>query len=484
MMDVLPAIDLMGGQCVRLRQGQYDQRTTYDTSPSVMARYFERMGYTWLHVIDLEGARSGKPENLETLRRLAVESSLKIQWGGGLRSYEAIVEVLKSGVSRVLLGSVAVKDPYLLVRVLKEFGADRVAVAMDVKDQEVKISGWMEGARCTPFDFAQSMIDLGVTTFLCTDISRDGMMRGPNVELYRSLTQRFPKVTWIAAAGVGSRLQRDQLESAGVHQAVVGKAFYEGSFLTKRVIPCLDIKEGRTVKGVQFEGLRDAGDPIELAQRYEQEGADELVFLDITATSDRRALVADLARRVSRVLSIPFTVGGGLRSMEDLQGALRAGADKVSIESAAVLNPELISEASRYFGSQAIVISVSSRKVPGENRWTVTIKGGREDTGRDLIEFLEEMQSRGAGEILLNSIDEDGRGQGYDLELLAAASRVLKIPLIASSGAGELEHFYQGLTEGGADAVLAASVFHYGKFSIEQVKRYLAEREVPVRFIF
>ncbi|MDP2624914.1 MAG: imidazole glycerol phosphate synthase subunit HisF [Candidatus Peregrinibacteria bacterium] len=253
--------------------------------------------------------------------------------------------------------------------------------------------------------------------------------------------------------------------------------------MAKRVIPCLDIKEGRTVKGTSFTDLKDAGDPVELAVRYEKEGADELVFLDITATSDKRAMVAELASRVAKAISIPFTIGGGIKSMEDIQSALQAGADKVSLESAAVLNPDLISEASIYFGSQAIVISVSPKKVEGEDRWEVYIKGGRENTGLDLIDFLSDMQARGAGEILLNSIDEDGRCEGYDLDLLKAASKVLKIPLIASSGAGELSHFYDGVVKGGADAVLAASVFHYGKFKVSEAKDYLGERGLAVRLI-
>lgn len=493
MMTILPAIDLMEGQCVRLKQGRYEDRTTYGQSPLEMAQLFERMGYEWLHIIDLDGAKAGSLKNLETVQSLLRQTSLKVQLGGGLRTYDAIAEALDAGVTRVLIGSMAVKEPKVLKRALNQFGPDRIVVAMDVKDGEVKVSGWLEGSGKGSQDFVKQMVALGVTTILCTDISRDGMMRGPNANFYRDLVGAFPQVTWIAAGGVGSPSDRRHLEAVGVQQAVIGKAFYEGSFLAKRVIPCLDIKEGRTVKGVSFMGLRDAGDPVELAQRYEREGADELVFLDITATSDKRAMVADLARsrdthstpalacRVAKAISIPFTIGGGIRSIDDVRSALQAGADKVSIESAAVTNPDLISEAAEYFGSQAIVISVSPKRVIGERRWTLWIKGGREDTGIDLVEFLKDMQARGAGEILLNSIDEDGRGQGYDLDLLKTASAVLKIPLIASSGVGELEHFYAGITEGGADAVLAASVFHDGKFSVGQVKMYLAEKDIPVR---
>lgn len=255
--------------------------------------------------------------------------------------------------------------------------------------------------------------------------------------------------------------------------------------LTKRIIPCMDIKDSRVVKGVSFTNIKDAGDPVELAKFYENEGADELVFLDITATSDKRKTVVDLASKVAKEISIPFTIGGGIKSIEDIREVLKAGADKVSIESAAVLNPDLISEASKYFGSQAIVVSVSGKRIENrewrmENKWNIFIKGGRENTGVDLIEFLKDMQDRGAGEILLNSIDEDGQGKGYDLEMLKAANEVLRIPLIVSSGAGELEHFYDGIIAG-ADAVLAASVFHFGKFRLRDVKEYLKSKAVAVR---
>ncbi len=276
--------------------------------------------------------------------------------------------------------------------------------------------------------------------------------------------------------------------------------------LTKRIIPCLDIKDGRVVKGVSFSNLKDAGDPVELAKFYEKEGADELVFLDITATSDKRKTAVDLASKVAKEISIPFTIGGGIKSIEDIREILKAGADKVSIESASVLNPDLVSEASKYFGSQAICVSVSPKRTESRelrvemeklknnstkllssqfsalssSQWTVWIKGGRENTGIDLIEFLKNMQNRGAGEILLNSIDEDGRNQGYDLEMLRATSEVLNIPLIASSGAGELEHFYDGIMAG-SDAVLAASVFHTKKFRISEVKEYLKGKNIDVR---
>lgn len=479
---ILPAIDLMDGRCVRLKQGDYKRCVFYPTSPLEMAKLIERLGYPWLHIVDLDGAREGKSMNKEVILEIARSTSLQLQVGGGLRSLEDIEAMLSNGVERVMLGSLAFRSPEILERALALWGTERIVVAVDVLDGIPRISGWKEEVQSSLSDVLRQFQQQGVSIFLCTDISRDGMMKGPNVDWYRSLVQDFPGFKWIAAGGIRSIQDAAALNAIGVQEVVMGKVFYQGLGVSKRIIPCLDVDRGRVVKGVSFQNLKDAGDPVELARFYDEQGADELVFLDITATFDKRATVVDLVRRVAQAISIPFTIGGGIRSIEDIHAALQAGADKVSIESAAVLNPDLISAAARYFGSQAIVVSVSPKRRPApQSGWTVTIQGGREDTGIDLLNFLKDMQERGAGEILLNSIDEDGRGQGYDLELLQAANSVLTVPLIASSGAGELEHFYRGIVEGGADAVLAASVFHYGKFTVTQVKQYLQERGIPVR---
>ncbi len=255
--------------------------------------------------------------------------------------------------------------------------------------------------------------------------------------------------------------------------------------LAKRIIPCLDVKDGRVVKGVRFVDLRDAGDPVEQAMAYDAERADELVFLDITASHERRDIVRDMVRRVAEAVFIPFTVGGGLRSVEDIRDILRAGADKISVNSAAVRRPELISEGARRFGSQCMVVAIDARRLPraaGEaQRWEVYVNGGRLPTGRDAVAWAKEAEERGAGEILLTSMDADGTQNGYDVDLLRAVSGAVRIPVIASGGAGRLEHFYQALTDGGASAALAASLFHYKQVSIAEVKDYLAERGVPVR---
>jgi cyclase len=255
----------------------------------------------------------------------------------------------------------------------------------------------------------------------------------------------------------------------------------------KRVIPCLDVDAGRVVKGVEFVDIRDAGDPVELAAHYDREGADELVFLDITATHERRETIAQLARRTADEVFVPFTIGGGIRSVQDAQVVLDAGADKVSINSAALQRPELIDEMARVFGSQCVVLAVDAKLVSdpagtgnGDSRWEAYLAGGRTPTGRDVIDWTREAVGRGAGEILLTSIDRDGTSDGYDLELTTAVSAAVVVPVIASGGAGELEHLAEAL-HAGADAALCASIFHYGRFTISEAKAHLTAAGVPVR---
>ncbi|MFZ4986829.1 MAG: imidazole glycerol phosphate synthase subunit HisF [Blastocatellia bacterium] len=252
--------------------------------------------------------------------------------------------------------------------------------------------------------------------------------------------------------------------------------------LAKRIIPCLDVDNGRVVKGISFLNLIDAGDPVEQAARYDREGADELVFLDITASSDRREIVADMVRRVADQVFIPFTVGGGIRSVEDIRHILKSGADKVSINTAAVRNPNLIREGAERFGAQCIVVAIDARRLPGDApRWQVYLNGGRTPTELDAVEWAQQAAALGAGEILLTSMDQDGRRDGYDLELTRSVAGAVGIPVIASGGAGSLEHLYEALTIGGASAVLAASIFHFGQMTIGEAKRYLSSRGILVR---
>ncbi|MCR5023830.1 MAG: imidazole glycerol phosphate synthase subunit HisF [Lachnospiraceae bacterium] len=250
---------------------------------------------------------------------------------------------------------------------------------------------------------------------------------------------------------------------------------------TKRIIPCLDINDGRVVKGVNFINLRDAGDPVEVAKAYDKEGADEVVFLDITASSDHRKTVVDLVRKVAEQLFIPFTVGGGIRTVDDFKEVLREGADKVAVNSAAINNPALISEAAEKFGRQCVVLAMDAKRKADGSGWTVYKNGGRVDVGLDAVEWAKKAESLGAGEILLTSMDADGTKAGYDLELTRAIADEVKIPVIASGGAGKCEHFLDALTKGHAEAALAASLFHYKELSISEVKEFLKEKGVNVR---
>jgi cyclase len=260
--------------------------------------------------------------------------------------------------------------------------------------------------------------------------------------------------------------------------------------LSKRLIPCLDVKDGRVVKGVNFVDLRDAGDPVEIAQRYDEEGADELTFLDITASHERRKIILAVVRKTAETVFMPLTVGGGVREIQDIRDLLNAGADKVSINTAAVNRPEFVKEAAERFGAQCIVVAIDARRqtpdarrqtLDAEQSWEVYIHGGRTPTGLDAVEWARRMETYGAGEILLTSMDRDGTREGYDIELTHAITTAVTIPVIASGGVGTLQHIYEGLTAGGADAALAASIFHYREYTIRECKGFLAARGVRVR---
>lgn len=250
--------------------------------------------------------------------------------------------------------------------------------------------------------------------------------------------------------------------------------------LAKRIIPCLDVDRGRVVKGTNFVDLVDAGDPVEQAKYYTAEGADELVFLDITASSDNRSTMLDVVRRTAEEVFIPFTIGGGIRTTSDMREILRSGADKVSVNTAAVMHPELVSEGAEKFGVQCIVVAVDAKRT-GDGRWSVFIHGGRTRTERDVIEWVQEVESLGAGEILLTSMDRDGTKDGYDIELLARVTSAVRIPVIASGGAGTLEHLHAALADGKADAVLAASIFHFKQYTIAEAKEYLRSKHIVMR---
>jgi imidazole glycerol-phosphate synthase subunit HisF len=250
--------------------------------------------------------------------------------------------------------------------------------------------------------------------------------------------------------------------------------------LAKRIIPCLDVTAGRVVKGVSFVELRDAGDPVEIARRYDEQGADELTFLDITASSDDRGIIFRIIEQVAEQVFIPLTVGGGVRQVEDVRNLLNAGADKISINTSAVLNPQLVADAAGRYGSQCIVVAIDAKQA-GDGRWEVYTHGGRKPTGLDTVEWAKKMQGLGAGEILLTSMDRDGQKNGFDLALTRAVTDVLEIPVIASGGVGNLQHLVDGVKLGGADAVLAASIFHYGEYTVQQAKQFMAAQGIEVR---
>ncbi|MDC0127553.1 imidazole glycerol phosphate synthase subunit HisF [Methylophilaceae bacterium] len=249
--------------------------------------------------------------------------------------------------------------------------------------------------------------------------------------------------------------------------------------VAKRIIPCLDVNDGRVVKGVNFVELKDAGDPVEIAKKYNEEGADELTFLDITASSDNRGLLFDIVEKVAKQIFIPLTVGGGVRSCEDIRNLLNAGADKVGINTSAILNPDLIAESTSRFGSQAIVVAIDAKKV--DDHWEVFTHGGRNTTGINAVSWAKKMAKLGAGELLITSMDRDGTKKGFDNELMKLISDVVEVPIIASGGVGILQHFVDGVIDGEADAVLAASIFHYGEFTIQEAKQYMAKNNIEVR---
>jgi cyclase len=249
--------------------------------------------------------------------------------------------------------------------------------------------------------------------------------------------------------------------------------------VAKRIIPCLDVNDGRVVKGVNFVELKDAGDPVEIAKRYNQEGADELIFLDITASSDNRGLLFDIVEKVAKQIFIPLTVGGGVRTCEDIRNLLNSGADKVGINTSAILNPELVSESTSRFGSQAIVVAIDAKKV--DDHWEVFTHGGRNATGINAVIWAQKMAEMGAGELLLTSMDRDGTKKGFDNVLTKLISDLVEIPIIASGGVGNLQHLVDGVKDGGADAVLAASIFHYGEFTIQEAKQYMLDNNIEVR---
>lgn len=490
-MQLIPSLDLLNGRVVRLLHGDFATATIYGEPEAVLDALDVPRGAR-LHVVDLEASRSGRPIETDVVRRLA-QRDLIVQVGGGIRSLDDARRWLDCGAERIVVGTVAATSPRLLAELVATFGAERVVPAVDVRNGVIRIDGW-ERASDTPMRDVFAHIEaLGLAEVLVTDIAKDGALRGPSFSLYREL-QRMTRVKLIASGGVSTASDVVSLARLGnVSGCVIGKALLERRLdlaevrarvatpnaIPERVIPCLDVRDGRVVKGVSFANIRDAGDPVECAMRYEAEGADELVVLDISATDRAASTALETVRRVADALFIPLTVGGGVRTLEDFRAMLRAGADRVAINTAALRRPELIAECAGEFGAQAVVLSCDAKR--DGDRWLATVRGGKELTDVDAVEWCRRAEELGAGEILLTSVDRDGTNRGFDLELLRAVTGVLKIGVIASGGAGKLEDFRDAIEAGGARAVLAASLFHDRVLTVGDVKRHLENEGIPVR---
>ena len=483
-MDVIPSIDLFQDKVVRLRRGDFQQMTVYGDPEDILLDLDVPEG-SRLHVVDLEGSRSGRPIATEIVRRVA--RPYRVQVGGGIRSVANARAWIDCGAEKVVVGTVAADSPDVLRAIVADLGAQCVIAAVDVRDGVVRVAGWERDARRSLDDVLHSISEAGVEEVLVTDIARDGVMCGPSFALYRSLPKNLRVIASGGVAAVSDVVSLARIPN--VSGCVIGKALLDGrvslaeararvatpNAIPERIIPCLDLRDGRVVKGVNFAGIRDAGDPVECAMRYEAEGADELVILDISATDHGRVTALETVRRVADALFIPLTVGGGVRSIEDFRGLLRAGADRVAINTAAIRDPQLIADCAREFGVQAVVLSCDAK-----NR-EVMVRSGKEGTGIDAVDWCKRAESLGAGEILLTSVDRDGTNSGFDIALLRAVSSVVKIGVIASGGAGALEHFRDAIESGGARAVLAASLFHDRRLTIGQVKEFLAKEGIPVR---
>ena len=488
-MDVIPSIDLLAGNVVRLVQGDFARLTTFGDPETVLDSLDVPQG-SRLHVVDLEASRIGRPVETEIVRRLAARG-LRIQAGGGIRSLADARAWIEAGAEKVVIGTVAADAPDVLRTIVAELGAGRVIAAVDVRDGIVRVSGWERAATASLAKVLARVEELGIGEVLITDISKDGAMRGPSFALYRSLRTKMRIIASGGVSTVSDVVSLSRIE--GVGACVIGRALLDGRIrlaearalvaapnaIPERVIPCLDVRDGRVVKGVNFADIRDAGDPVECAVLYEGAGADELVILDISATDANRSTALETVRRVAESLFIPLTVGGGVRTIEDFRALLRAGADRVAINTAAIRNPQLIVDCAGEFGVQAVVLSCDAKRTNGG--FEAMVRGGKESSGVDAVAWCRRAEELGTGEILLTSVDRDGTNSGYDIELLRAVSGIVKIGVIASGGAGSVEHFRDAIEAGGARAVLAASLFHDRRLSIGDVKQFLASEGIPVR---
>ncbi|MBY9008408.1 MAG: imidazole glycerol phosphate synthase subunit HisF [Candidatus Lokiarchaeota archaeon] len=492
-------MDIRGGKVVRLTQGDFSRQITYSNDPIAILKQFIEVGALWIHVINLDGALTGNfQKNLSypvilDLINLSKHTGIKIQIGGGIRSIETIEELIDRGVDRIILGTIIFDDSKLL-KVLSKPYRSRIAIALDSSNNTIRTKGWQFDTNLDIFNIFSKLENLGIHDFIVTDIMKDGTSTGLNTNLYLELQKKKKLNTRIIASGGISSINdiKNALEYAdGV---IVGKALYNGnvplrvlgsfldnlhnSRLVKRIVPCLDVKNGRVVKGVKFKNLRDSGDPVDLARYYNENGADELVFLDISATLEGRKSMLNTIRSVAEEVFIPLTVGGGIKTIEDMTVIIKAGAEKVSINSAAISDPDLITKGAIKFGSQCIVVAIDAKR-KGES-WEVYSHSGTKPTGLDVLEWVKTVVDKGAGELLVTSMDRDGTNSGYDLELIRAITDIVSVPVIASGGAGNKKHFIEAINNG-AEAVLAASLFHFNVLRIQDLKEFMNAHDVLVR---
>ena len=492
-------MDIRGGKVVRLTQGDFSRQITYSNDPIAILKQFIEVGALWIHVINLDGALTGNfQKNLSypvilDLIKLSKQSGIRIQIGGGIRNIETIEELINKGTDRIILGTIVFDDSKLL-KVLSKQYRSKIAIALDSSNKTIRTKGWQHDTNVDIFEVFSKLENLGIQDFIVTDIMKDGTSTGLNTNLYLELKKRKMLRTRIIASGGISSINDVEMALEFSDGVIVGKALYNGNIplgdlgrfldnlhksrLVKRIIPCLDVKNGRVVKGIKFKNLRDSGDPVDLARYYNENGADELVFLDISATLEGRKSMLNTIRSVAEEVFIPLTVGGGIRTIEDMTVIIKAGAEKVSINSAAISDPNLITEGAKKFGSQCIVVAIDAKK-KGES-WEVYSHSGTKPTGLDVLEWVKTVVDKGAGELLVTSMDKDGTNSGYDLELIRAITEIVSVPVIASGGAGNKMHFVEAINNG-AEAVLAASLFHFNLLRIQDLKEFMNSYGVLVR---